>query len=345
MESAVVKRVASIQGISPRVLVATVVAAIAGVGFGIVQGWPIWAYALVVVIATAPVLALETAWLQDHHGWLALFYILVVTQLGHVGEHVSQVFQIHVLGRQGPDARGVFGQLDIEWVHFVWNTWVLVAVLLLLTRFRHNPWLLVAAVFAAWHEAEHIAIMTTFWDTGKAGTPGLLAEGGRIGGGVGLARPDLHFFYNIVETTPLIAAFIWQVRRTYDAWLARAFPTLPAPLLLEATGHATVERFGQGKTVIDEGSEGDRIYVISKGEADVVRGAPLREVHLASLGPGQFFGEVAVVRGIPRTATVRARTALQVLALDKASFISLIERSDSTGDDVRRLIAERLTPA
>lgn len=344
MEAAVVKRVASIRGVSPKILWLTAAAALAGIGFGIVQGWPLWAHAAIIVVSAIPILALETAWIHEHHGWLALFYILVITQLGHVGEHVAQVTQIHVLDRMGPDARGVFGQLDVEWVHFVWNTWVLVAIVLLLTRFR-NPWLIAATLFAAWHEAEHLFIMSTFLDTGKAGTPGLLAEGGRIGGGLGLARPDLHFIYNIVETTPLVIAFVWQVRRTYDSWLARAFPHLPQDLLVEATARASVERFAPGETVIGEGTVGDRIFVITKGEAEVVRGTPLREARVASLGPGQFFGEVAVLQDVPRTATVRARTALEALALDKQAFLSLLQRSDDTGEDVRRTIRERLAPA
>jgi hypothetical protein len=42
--------------------------------------------------------------------------------------------QLHVLGLTGPDARGIFGTLDIEWVHFLWNTWVLVAVAVLVPQ-------------------------------------------------------------------------------------------------------------------------------------------------------------------------------------------------------------------
>jgi hypothetical protein len=54
--------------------------------------------------------------------------VLVVTQTGHVFEHVAQMVQIHVLGLTGGSARGVFGALDIEWVHFIFNTWVIVLI-------------------------------------------------------------------------------------------------------------------------------------------------------------------------------------------------------------------------
>jgi hypothetical protein len=104
----------------------------------------------------------------------------------------------------------VFGVLDIEWVHFVWNTWVIVAVLLLLRRFRGNPWLWITALLAGWHEIEHLTIMSVYLSTGKIGTPGLLAHGGLFLGGLPLSRPDLHFLYNLIETIPLVVAFANQ---------------------------------------------------------------------------------------------------------------------------------------
>jgi hypothetical protein len=50
--------------------------------------------------------------------------------------------------------------------------------------------------------------------TGTAGLPGLLAQGGAIAGGLPLARPDLHFLYNLIETVPLLLGFFAQVQRT-----------------------------------------------------------------------------------------------------------------------------------
>lgn len=60
--------------------------------------------------------------------WLTLLSILAVSQTADLFEHVAQMAQIHILGLSGPRARGVVGQLDIEWVHFTWNAWVLVAL-------------------------------------------------------------------------------------------------------------------------------------------------------------------------------------------------------------------------
>ena len=128
-------------------------------------------------------------------------------------EHVAQMVQIHLLGLSGLQARGILGMLDIEWVHFIWNAWVLLCAVLLVLLFRKNPWLWVLLVIAVWHEIEHVSIMSVFLRTGHPGAPGLLAHGGAIGGGLPLSRPDLHFYYNLLEELVLIIAYLSQIRR------------------------------------------------------------------------------------------------------------------------------------
>ncbi len=142
-------------------------------------------------------------------GWLTLLSILAVSQTLHLFEHVAQVVQVHVLGLSGASAQGLVGQLNIEWVHFIWNGWVFAALLILLPRFRTNWWLVATVVLAGWHLAEHIVIMATYLSTGVVGSPGLLSAGGLISSGLPLARPDLHFFYNLAETIPLLIG--WRV--------------------------------------------------------------------------------------------------------------------------------------
>ncbi|MEW6473223.1 MAG: hypothetical protein AB1679_13205 [Actinomycetota bacterium] len=154
--------------------------------------------------------ALQARVLRD--GWLAFFVLLVVTQTAHVGEHAAQLVQIHGLGREGPAARGVVGQLDIEWVHFLWNIWILGAVAALVRHYRQNRWLQGVLVIAAWHAFEHAGLLTTYLTTGVAGTPGLLARGGALAGGLPIARPDLHFLYNLLETLPLVAGALAEAR-------------------------------------------------------------------------------------------------------------------------------------
>jgi hypothetical protein len=154
-------------------------------------------------------------WFNRAYGvWVAFFAVVALPQLGHFGEHLGQMVQIHWQGAAPPKAGGAVGQLNIEWVHFLWNAWVLVGVAILMTHFRSNPWLYATAAIGAWHFAEHVAIMLAFWSTGKPGDPGLLAKGGDIGGGLNIIRPDLHFIYNLAMTAPLMAAFFWQLKRS-----------------------------------------------------------------------------------------------------------------------------------
>jgi hypothetical protein len=54
--------------------------------------------------------------------------------------------------------------------------------------------------------------MNTYLTTGLVGTPGLLARGGLVGGGLPVGRADLHFLYNLIETVPLWIAFVDQLQ-------------------------------------------------------------------------------------------------------------------------------------
>ena len=220
-------RAALFPSLWPEGLVAAITLSLGGLAFAALEGWPIWARGLAAVLPWLPVFVRDLAWISRQYQWLALFYGLVVTQSGHLLEHLAQMIQIHVLGLGGPDAGGVFGALDIEWVHFVWNTWVLLAVLVLLGRFGRNRWLWLTLPLSAWHEVEHAYILSVYLATGVSGTPGLLSHGGALAGGLPISRPDLHFFYNLIETVPLIVGFLLQVRRTRAGLV---HDTMPAPV-------------------------------------------------------------------------------------------------------------------
>jgi hypothetical protein len=213
--------------LQPIALGITVLLSLGGLSFALLEGWPLWATGFTVLLPWMPIFARDVARMYRTYQWLALFYVLVVTQTGHFLEHVTQMIQIHVLGLQGPAARGVFGTLDIEWVHFVWNTWVLIAVVVLLAHYRSNRWLWLAAFLSTWHEVEHVYIFSTYLATGVSGTAGLLAQGGAILGGLPMSRPDLHFVYNLIETVPLIVAFLRQAQAAgQQAWRPRRIVAL-----------------------------------------------------------------------------------------------------------------------
>jgi CRP-like cAMP-binding protein len=78
-----------------------------------------------------------------------------------------------------------------------------------------------------------------------------------------------------------------------------------------------------GKVLTKEGDQGREFMIIASGTASVRRNG--RKV--ATLGPGDFFGELAVLAGVPRTATVTADTDMVVEALNRQEFSSLLDES------------------
>lgn len=88
-------------------------------------------------------------------------------------------------------------------------------------------------------------------------------------------------------------------------------------------------RLPAGQELFAEGDPGDRAYVIEKGELEVVKTSGGRPVLLAVRKPGEVIGEIALLEDTPRTATVRARSDAQLLAINQEQFDRLIEHSPS----------------
>ncbi len=179
--------------------------------------WKISLVVLLVALLWLPIFLLKTISLYREYRWLALIFVLVVAQGSHLLEHFVQVLQLHVLGVSVARANGIISIFNTEWVHFIWNTWVLLFATLFLFLFRRNPWLKVLFVASIWHAIEHSYILYESIRTGITGLPGLLAQGGFIAGGVPIIRPDLHFLYNLVEEVLLIIAYLYQIRQI-QAW-------------------------------------------------------------------------------------------------------------------------------
>jgi hypothetical protein len=96
-----------------------------------------------------------------------------------------------------------------------------------------------------------------------------------------------------------------------------------------------------GATPIRQGDEGDRFYVVEDGEAAVT----VDDREIARLGPGDHFGEIALLRDVPRTASVVALSELHLLALEREDFIAAVTGSrpvaDAAGEVVDRRLAEQ----
>jgi len=96
-----------------------------------------------------------------------------------------------------------------------------------------------------------------------------------------------------------------------------------------------------GTVCCREGQPGDEMFVVGSGKYTVGGKLGSRTVVFAELGPGDVFGEMAVVTGQPRSATVIAQSDGYLLALSRDSFRSLAQRYPSLGAAVERLVQER----
>jgi CRP-like cAMP-binding protein len=93
-----------------------------------------------------------------------------------------------------------------------------------------------------------------------------------------------------------------------------------------------------GKVLCREGDTGREFFVIIEGEVDVTRAGK----HLSRSGPGDFFGEIALVEHVPRTATVTAATPLRFFVLTSQTFRSLLDSNRDVERKVLRALARRV---
>jgi hypothetical protein len=334
------RRMLSIRSVPAGVILIAALASYAALIIVALKGWPLWVLVSAAIVPWIPLFTAEMSWTYKHYGWLALFYVVTVWQVGHVFEHVAQMYQIHILHIPPPQAHGIFGALDIEWVHVIFNTFVLVSVVLLLRKYRQNSWLWLTLALAGWHQVEHTYILIKYLQTGAAGNPGLLANGG-VFPITGLTRPDLHMLYNLVETIPLVAAFLWQLQRVHDQWIGRALPRLPRRLLLHLTNRADIVRVAPGVTILNRGQAADRFFVVSRGRLAMLcpdEGGGERVV--GNIGPGQYFGQNALSQA-PCEVTVRTVVPTELVVLSSASLRRIADYYQQTDDELAPVFASQ----
>ena len=116
------------------------------------------------------------------------------------------------------------------------------------------------------------------------------------------------------------------------------FAPLPAATLEQLADRMLEVHASAGETIIRQGEGGDRFYLIKTGTFDVaVDGQPAHE-----LGPGEGFGEIALLRDVPRTATVTARTDAVLYALERDSFVPAVTGSGPSLSAAEAVIGMRL---
>jgi MFS family permease len=116
------------------------------------------------------------------------------------------------------------------------------------------------------------------------------------------------------------------------------FAPLP-PATLEHLARSLVRvPAAAGSEIIRQGEVGDRFYLVDKGDMDVLIDGEV----VSSLGPGDHFGEIALLRDVPRTATVNARTDASLLALERDEFVSAVSGHPVSREAADAVVAARL---
>jgi MFS family permease len=149
---------------------------------------------------------------------------------------------------------------------------------------------------------------------------------------------------------PVSAALTWRritsldadaIAPTHELALLRAMPLfkpLPASTIDQLASSLIPVRADAGTEIIREGAHGDRFYVIESGEVDVSAGGE----RVGTLGPGDHFGEIALLRDVPRTATVTAKGEVSLYALERDEFLSAVTGHPASAEAADAVVASRL---
>ena len=149
---------------------------------------------------------------------------------------------------------------------------------------------------------------------------------------------------------PTLAVLAWRRLHAIDSSIAQRdeqigvlnrvamFRPLPMPAIDNLAVQVDHAHVPAGQEVFHQGDHGDRFYVIADGDADVIDDGTL----IATIGPGDGFGEIALLRDTPRTATVRARTPLRLYTLDRSHVLSVVNGYQSSAREADTLIRDRL---
>lgn len=116
---------------------------------------------------------------------------------------------------------------------------------------------------------------------------------------------------------------------------------LPHELLVELAQRAETRIYASGEYIIHQGEAGDEMFIIDTGEVGVVLERKANAQNVAALGHGQCFGEMSVMTGEPRKASIRAMTETRVLVVGKQDFKAILERNDGVLEDISEILADR----
>ena len=157
-----------------------------------------------------------------------------------------------------------------------------------------------------------------------------------------------------IKISGVLAWFLWRTvylmkmpgwgrrLKVATAWtLDLVLPPEMVELRLGDSRGVAQEHFEPGEDVFQEGDVGDRVYIVLSGKAEVFRETGKGSQHIAFLGPGDWFGEAALLNQTTRGATVRCVEALDVLSLPKREFSVLASNLPDLRQTFESMMASR----
>ena len=116
---------------------------------------------------------------------------------------------------------------------------------------------------------------------------------------------------------------------------------LSKPELHKLVRQVRSETYAAGEIPVRQGDRGDSFYIIKSGAVDVVVGKPGEAAVVATLGPGNFFGEMSLLTGAVRTASIHVKEDAEFIVIDKESFGSALANNPSIAESLSHILAAR----
>ena len=116
------------------------------------------------------------------------------------------------------------------------------------------------------------------------------------------------------------------------------FSPLPGASLEQVAQRLVPLRHDPGTVIVRKGEAGDRFYVIAEGDIEVSDDDRV----ISELGPGSYFGEISLLRDVPRTATVTAKTTVVLYALDRDDFLAAVTSHAPSAEAAEEVVSSRL---
>lgn len=115
-----------------------------------------------------------------------------------------------------------------------------------------------------------------------------------------------------------------------------------SPLTQKHFEHETIKEFSDGERIFEEGDHGRDLYIIQKGSVEIRKMTALGEIPLARFGRGEFFGELALVHSIPRTAAAVSIGVTTLIILQPGGFLLKIRRDPTFAFEMIQQLSHRV---